>query len=127
MKLSGITAASVQEAVQAIDQQKLSAKRLDSDFRVLVNDRHYPFKLLVETAYKIATGNALPAGTFKEYFYLIKQFQEFTGYPVDVSSPILFRKYIGIEVQIIRSASPIFKNDSIDLSMLGPDVNDVEV
>jgi hypothetical protein len=130
MKLSGITPESVQEAIQLIDQKKLSVTQLKSEYQVMIEDRTYPFKLLVETAYRIATGNSLPAGTFKEYFYLIKQFQQFTGYTVKVSSPILFRKEIGLELNIIRSSGILLHSsdqNSLDLSLLGPDINDPEI
>lgn len=127
MRLSGITTESVKEAVKILDQKKLTAAQLKSEYQVPVDNRLYPFKLLTETAYKIATGESLPAKTFKEYMYLIKQFERFTDFKVKVSSPILFRAEIGIDLLAIKSDIPLLQSSdqsTIDLSLLGPEIND---
>lgn len=92
MKLSGLTQASVIEAARLIDQQKLTKSQQESNFQALVNGKRYPFKLMVEKAYEIATKDRLPANTFKEYFYLIKQFESLTGFKVWTSQRVQFQK-----------------------------------
>lgn len=92
MKLSGLTQASVIEAANIIDQQKLTKSQLESNFQALVNDKQYPFKLIVEKAYHIATKEKLPSNTFKEYFYLVKQFESLTGFKVWISPRVQFQK-----------------------------------
>ncbi|MEI9909677.1 MAG: hypothetical protein WDO71_08355 [Bacteroidota bacterium] len=92
MKLSGIDKKSVLKAKQIIDQKKLSKTQLDSEYQVNIDDRQYPFKLLVETTYEIANGRKLPPDTFKEYTYLIKQFETFTGFKVILSLGLILRR-----------------------------------
>lgn len=123
MKLSGLTREAVLEALQEIDPAKLAKNQTNSDYQVQFNNQYYPFKLLVEKSYKIATGTALPEGTFKEYFYLIKQFEAFSGFTVKVAGPILLRAKVKHELNILLSADMLIHttdDKQMDLSVLGP-------
>ena len=130
LKLAGLTRESVLEAIKTIDVSKLSKSQLNSSYQVTIDGHAYPFKLLVEKAYKIANGFALPAGTFKEYFYLVKQFENFTGFSVAIDAYILFRNAIKDECYTICHPSRVFDSshsDRLDLSILGPSVNDPDI
>lgn len=130
MKLSGLTRESVLEALQHINLEKLSRSQANSDYQVEINGQYYPFKMLVEKSYKIATGSALSEGTFKEYFYLIKQFEAFTGFTVKVAGPILLRAKVKNELNILLSAEMLIhttEDKQMDLSMLGPSFIDEAV
>lgn len=130
MKLSGLTRESVLEALQHIKLEKLSRSQVNSDYQVEINGQYYPFKLLVEKSYKIATGSALSEGTFKEYFYLIKQFEAFTGFKVKVAGAILLRSKRKSELNILLSTENLIHsaNDSeMDFSQLGPSFIDETV
>jgi hypothetical protein len=130
MKLSGIDKKSVLKATRIIDQKKLSKTQLESDYQVIVGDRQYPFKLLVDTTYKVANGRKLPSDTFKEYNYLIKQFETFTGFKVTLSLGYVFVKELKKTLIAIESQSILTHEGNghfLDMTALGPMVNDKRI
>jgi hypothetical protein len=129
MKLSGIHKQAAIEAAAFIDTKKFTSQQINSDYLVNIGDKNYPFKLLVEKTYLIANKHPLPKDTFKEYNYLIKQFEDFTGFRVHFPDTKLFERYTKTGLAIINGKELLLKSpgaDRLNLAPLGPDVMDEE-
>ena len=79
--LSFLTKSIVDEAVAVIDKNGFTENREGTKYAVLINNKRYPYKLLVTEAAKIAKVS-LNSNDFKSDEKNRNGFQELTGYPI---------------------------------------------
>jgi hypothetical protein len=85
-KLEFLTKELVQQAADKIDEQGISARREAKGYEVFINNNHYPFKLLVSEAAKIANIE-LSSNDFGSSEYTRDFFAKQTGYTCQEISP----------------------------------------
>ena len=72
MKLEILNSTQIEQATSIIDEQGIPKNYVWSQYYVVVNDKEYPFKHLVRTAYELATGEQLQFQSNESYRGYVK-------------------------------------------------------